>query len=206
MPLVAQQSTLASNCDFQDWASLYVLEALSAEERVIFEAHLAGCPACQAEVASFRSVAGAMATSVEPAQPNAELRNRLMQRVTQAGNAQRGPGVLYDEGGVFIARPEEMGWGAGQIPGVFAKVLFNDLKRAYSTTLVRLVAGTHYPSHHHAGVEELFLLEGDVTVGKVEMRPGDYCRGEEGSVHEEIVTKGGCLFIATSSHHDELLT
>ncbi len=197
---------LTSNCEFEDWASLYVLEALSADERVIFEGHLSACPACQTEVASFRSVAGAMAASVEPAQPNPESRNRLMQRVAEADQPQSRPGVLYDQGGVFIARPEEMRWRQGQLPGVFAKVLFNDMKRAYSTTLVRMVAGTHYHSHRHAGVEELFLIEGDVTVGKIEMRPGDYCRAEEGSVHEEIVTKGGCLFIATSSHHDELLT
>ena len=54
-------------------------------------------------------------------------------------------------------------------------------------------------------LEELYLLEGDLCVGEMSMRAGDYCRGEAGSIHEEIVTRSRCLFVVTSSHHDQLM-
>jgi len=105
----------------------------------------------------------------------------------------------------MIARPAEMEWNACELPGLFLKVLFNDVARGISTSVVRMTPGTHYPSHQHADVEELYLLEGDLRVGEIVMRAGDYCRGEAGSIHEEIVTQSGCLFFVTSSHHDQLL-
>jgi anti-sigma factor ChrR (cupin superfamily) len=106
---------------------------------------------------------------------------------------------------VLIARPEEMAWTAGALPGVFLKVLFNDTARGYTTAVVRMTPGTHYPSHKHAGVEELYLLEGDLSVDHLAMRAGDYCRGEAGSIHKEIGTENGCLFVVTSSDQDQLL-
>ena len=45
-------------------AASYALDALDREERARFEAHLAGCEACQSEVATYREVAGAFAQSV----------------------------------------------------------------------------------------------------------------------------------------------
>lgn len=117
----------------------------------------------------------------------------------------REPGIMYDKDGLLIARAQEMDWQPGQLPGIFSKVLFNDTRRGYTTALVRITAGTHYPPHKHAGVEELYLLEGDLNVEGVSMRPGDYCRGEAGSIHGEIFTNGGCLFMVSSSQHDEIL-
>ena len=71
--------------------------------------------------------------------------------------------------------------------------------------MVRMTPGTHYPSHKHAGVEELYLLEGDLSVDDMAMQAGDFCRAEAGSIHKEIVTQSGCLFVITSSHQDQLL-
>ena len=56
-----------------------------------------------------------------------------------------------------------------------------------------------------AGIEELYLLEGDLTVEGYTMHAGDYCRAEAGSFHGEIRTKTGCKFIAIASREDELL-
>jgi hypothetical protein len=39
----------------------------------------------------------------------------------------------------------------------------------------------------------------------VPMRAGDYCRAEPGSVHDDISTSGGVLFICISSERDELI-
>lgn len=194
--------------ELRELASLYTLDALSSDEKARYEAHLgAGCTVCTSEVASFRSVTGAMGMGVEPVTPQPELRERLMNAIAQTPQprAQQIPGVIYEKDGVLIARPDEMDWKACELPGIFQKMLFDDTARGFSTSMVRMSPGTHYPSHKHAGVEELYLLEGDLCVGEIAMCAGDYCRGEAGSIHEEIVTRSGCLFVVTSSHHDQLL-
>ena len=208
MTKALKQLHMEPNNDIRELASLYSLGALSESEKAAYEAHLgAGCAVCVAEVASFNRVTGTMGLGVDPVVPQAGLRERVMETIakTPQPRAHSSPGVLYDKDGLLITRPAEMPWTAGALPGVFLKVLFNDATRGFSTAMVRMTAGTHYPSHRHAGVEELHLLEGDLWVGDLPMRPGDYCRGEAGSIHEEIITETGCLFVVTSSHQDELL-
>jgi anti-sigma-K factor RskA len=64
-----------------EWLALaapYALDALSGDERAAFEAHLAQCAQCRAEVASFREVAARVATAVPEAAPSAELRARVL--------------------------------------------------------------------------------------------------------------------------------
>jgi anti-sigma factor ChrR (cupin superfamily) len=66
-------------------------------------------------------------------------------------------------------------------------------------------AGTVYPAHRHAGIEESYLIEGDLLVEGYTLRSGDYCRAEAGSFHGEVRTDKGCKFIAVASLEDELL-
>lgn len=148
-----KQLHLGPNDDLRELASLYALDALAQEEKAAFEAHMgAGCAVCLAEVTSFRKVTGAIGLSVDPVSPPAELRERLMETVARTAQppARNSPGVLYDKDGVLIARPREMTWTGGELPGVFLKVLFSDSTRGYTTAMVRMTPGTHYPSHRHA--------------------------------------------------------
>jgi anti-sigma-K factor RskA len=55
-----------------DQAAAYSLGALSAAERVEFEAHLAVCAVCAAEVRSFAPIGWALALAVSPATPSAK--------------------------------------------------------------------------------------------------------------------------------------
>jgi anti-sigma factor RsiW len=60
----------------------YALDALDAEERGAYEAHLAGCGRCQEDLASFWEVTGSLAYAAagsSPAPPP-ELRERLLER------------------------------------------------------------------------------------------------------------------------------
>ena len=203
-----KQVHLDPNDDLREFASLYALGAMSPEDNAAYEAHLnAGCQVCRAEVASLREVTGAIGLTADPVLPPAALRKTLMNAISKTLQSPSGrePGIMYDKDGVLIARSQEMNWQPGQLPGIFSKVLFNDTRRGYTTALVRMTAGIHYPRHKHAGVEELYLLEGDLSVEELSMRPGDYCRGEAGSIHGEIFTNGGCLFMVSSSQHDEIL-
>lgn len=64
--------------EWQEQAAPYALGILSAEERRAFEAHLAGCAACQADVRAFTEVAAVLAHAAPSAEPPRGLRDRVL--------------------------------------------------------------------------------------------------------------------------------
>jgi anti-sigma-K factor RskA len=69
-------------------AALYSLGALSQIEARAFENHLDdGCEVCRAEMAAFDSVVGVLGLAAPPANPPAELRNRLMATIAKERGA-----------------------------------------------------------------------------------------------------------------------
>ena len=202
--------------DTCEWAALHSLGALTHSERSAYEQHIAaGCAVCSAELESFEKVASDLNLVASSVQPPPSLRDRLLDQISAADEAETAEdaagadalpkGILFDEGGVLISRSTEMTWEPAPLPGIFSKLLFNDVNRQYVTQIVRMDPGTTYPSHRHSQVEELYLLEGDLFVEGQKMGPGDYCRGEPDSVHGEVSTEAGALFLVLSSPQDEIL-
>ncbi|HET7248392.1 MAG TPA: anti-sigma factor [Gemmatimonadales bacterium] len=64
--------------EWQEQAAPYALGILSPEERRAFEAHLAGCDACRADVRSYTEVAAALAHAAPAAEPPGALRDRVL--------------------------------------------------------------------------------------------------------------------------------
>ncbi len=187
--------------DLHELASLYALGALDLGERIAFEEHLRqGCDVCAKDVGSFTDIANLIGESV-PAMPSPRLRERLLSRVSRSP---RVPGILFEQSGLLIARSDELAWQT-MAPGIFSKPLYEDVARKYNTALVRMEAGARYPSHHHAAIEELFLLSGDLHVENQVMRAGDYCRADSGSIHGETFTDAGCLFLMMASQENQVI-
>ncbi len=65
-----------------DDTGLYLLGSLSPEEQLAFEAHLATCPECQAEVRSLGAVVAALPYAAPDAAPPAHLRDRVLRAAT----------------------------------------------------------------------------------------------------------------------------
>lgn len=82
-------SERARHEEFAAAAAAYAIGALDTEERRLFEAHLAGCPDCQAEVAAFRRVAAGVALGVEPVAPPAALKTKILTRATGQPSIER---------------------------------------------------------------------------------------------------------------------
>jgi len=187
--------------DLHELAPLYVLGALDAGENIAFEEHLhQGCESCAEEVRSFSGVAAAIGESV-PATPPKGLRERLLSKVRATPSV---PGILLKQSGLLIARSDDFVW-QPMAPGIFYKTLFEDTSRKYNTALVRMEAGARYPSHSHAEIEELFMLNGDLHVENIVMRAGDYCRGDSGSMHGETFSDTGCLFLMMASQENRIV-
>jgi anti-sigma-K factor RskA len=60
----------------------YALSALTPVETAEVQAHLAGCPECAAEVRANQAAADALAWSIEPVDPPAAIRQRVLSAVT----------------------------------------------------------------------------------------------------------------------------
>ncbi|MEP6892914.1 MAG: anti-sigma factor [Gaiellaceae bacterium] len=56
----------------------YALDALEADERQVYEAHLRDCAQCQEDLASFWEVTGALALAATGPEPPSELRERIV--------------------------------------------------------------------------------------------------------------------------------
>lgn len=70
--------------------------------------------------------------------------------------------------------------------------------------LVRLLPGVEYPPHTHAGVEELFLLDGELWIDDRKLYPGDYNRAEAGSADKRVWSETGCTCVLITSTQDIL--
>lgn len=89
------------DAELHELSAGYALDALEPEERDAFERHLADCPECQEELASFWEVAGALAVAAESASPSPDLRDRILadaraekQTVVSLDSRRRVPPVL----------------------------------------------------------------------------------------------------------------
>jgi anti-sigma factor RsiW len=68
----------------------YVLDALSDDEAREFETHLRECAACRAEVAELQQVVNLLPLAVEPVEPPAGLRDRIL---SEARNGSTAPAI-----------------------------------------------------------------------------------------------------------------
>jgi anti-sigma factor ChrR (cupin superfamily) len=194
--------------DPEELAALYAAGAMPAEERDGFEAHLETCAACREAWGNLTPVVVAFAEAAPPVTPSAEVRERLLRHIGAAAR----PSPLREHlaappaglaAGLVFRRDEPGEWKDASVPGVRIRVLFVDREHDQFTALVRMAAGSSYPGHVHRGPEECLVLEGDLQVGDVVMRPGDYQRAAAGSRHGVQSTRGGCLLFISSSLSDE---
>jgi anti-sigma factor ChrR (cupin superfamily) len=79
-----------------------------------------------------------------------------------------------------------------------------DTKRHRVSMLVRLLPGVDYPAHTHAGLEELFLLDGELWIDGRKLYPGDYNRAEALSGDKRVWSETGCTCVLITSTRDIL--
>lgn len=75
--------------------------------------------------------------------------------------------------------------------GVFQKQLLESGKM--NACMYRMLPGSAFPAHEHASDEECLCLEGEVSLGGIQIRAGDFHLAPKGLPHGEITTVEGCL-------------
>lgn len=106
---------------------------------------------------------------------------------------------------VTVVAASESAWEGTGFAGVEVRRLFLDAAHDRATMLMRMAPGATYPAHRHGGVEECYVLDGDLRRGDVVLRAGDYQRAAPDSVHAPQASTAGCLLFVVSSLRDEIL-
>lgn len=183
--------------DHVERVCLYALHALPAGEVPVLEAQVAACPDCRQQLEALRPVIDSFVSwPADVLRPSASLWERLARRIaTETGGEPLSPPSPR------WAEPE---W-SEVAPGISCKLLATDQERNRVSMLVRLAPDTEYPPHRHAGVEELYMLHGDLTVGDRVLHAGDYLRSDAGTVDRRVWTEHGCTGVLLTSFRDAIL-
>ena len=182
-------------CSQSPQVSAYAVQALPADEAAAIETHIASCSQCRLELDTLQSVADSFVFwPRDVLRPAAALRERLARR------------IAAETGGNFMVPPVE--WDEPEweevAPGIFCKLLATDTAGHRVSMLVRLLPGVEYPAHTHAGLEELFLLDGELWIDDRKLYPGDYNRAEAPSRDKRVWSETGCTCVLITSTRDIL--
>lgn len=216
----------AAGCDeFVELCAGQAMGALSEADEARLVSHVEqGCEACSAEWAAAQEslvlLAEAALAEAPDEKPGSAVRDRVMAEIRGRKAGQKSaPAPKLDEEeaqpwrvwndtaqsqAMFFLHATEGAWEPTGVAGIDVRRLFVDHENDRMTAMFRMAAGTSYTPHIHSGHEECYVLQGDLRVGDVVMRAGDYQRAAAGSRHAEQSTEGGCLLLISSSMSDEL--
>ena len=191
--------------ELRDQASLFSLGLLDGGEAAHFETHLEQCSTCAEEVrVCYEMVAGVTAILAEAdtlrnpvLKPPARLKEELMRRIAPE------PATAAELSGVVV-RAEEGRWHQ-VMQGIELKRLFVDPVTRNITSLLRVAAGAVYPAHRHAGLEHMYVVDGDAIFEDHTLNTGDYEARTPQSVHSTVTSTEGCLLLVIHNQHDEYL-
>ncbi len=204
---------------FCELAPLYALDLLDLEERLWVEAQVLDCPDLAEELTGYQTAVGAMPYSAEPMPMAADLKDRLFDRIDTPGSHRFGVAPISDDvppletqpdeipianfTPFFTVRAKELQWIPGVVPSVKLAILHTDEVKREQVGLLMAEPGMIYPRHRHEGVEEIYMLSGDLELEGITYYSGDYIRSTTGSTHGLARSVTGCMFFFRSSMDDK---
>jgi quercetin dioxygenase-like cupin family protein len=179
-----------------DRVFLFALQALPPREMASVEAQISACEDCRQELETVRPIVRSfIGWPTDVLRPAESLWGRLAKRIATEAATQ--PFVPP------LEAPDKPAWEEAA-PGIHVKILARNTEMDSVSMLVRLDPGTDYPSHRHAGIEELHLLHGVLKVDDRTLYPGDFIHAEAGSVDHRVWSETGCTCFLMTSTQDAL--
>jgi len=162
-------------------AGEYVLGILDVEQSHRFEERLEREPALRTQVARWKALLGRLEAGQEEAPP-VEVWSRLNRALDREA-----PVPLF-----HTVRLEDGGW-TPSAPGIEKKFLYRDLATGTESYLFRMQPGASIEMHHHPRAEECLVLEGDLAIGDLRLKTGDYHVATKGTMHPALRSEGGAI-------------
>lgn len=186
------------NCDeLQQLTALQALGALDGGEADRLRQRLSEDPVAAAELTRFLDVAASLSGWVRLAQPSASVRARVMERIRQTPQVREGATVGAKAAeppapeGLHFLRSDQP-WLPAPLPGARFKLISHGEHQSYIMLMIELAPGAGYPEHDHFGVEDMYILTGDLQSEGRTLGPGDSLHAEPGSHHHELRSINGC--------------
>ena len=97
---------------------------------------------------------------------------------------------------MLVKKAADRDWKATDYPGI-ERSLFRNNDTGGRSSVVRLERGARFPRHAHLGTEEVVVLSGVVTIGGVELNPGDYLFTSPGEEHDVAAVSDAVIFVSS---------
>jgi len=191
------------NNGFGELTALYALGILEEPEGRELAAQLAGTPELGEVIQVDQATFAALAYAAPPVPMPADLKQRLFESLEDFPASASQDILLATP--MSVKRLTELHWKPYLVQGVQVARLHVDKQKREVAYLMRAEAGICLPAHRHAEVEEILILEGDLSIEQNTYGQGDYIRSLPGSLHSPRTT-GGCLAFVRTSVDDEWLT
>jgi anti-sigma factor ChrR (cupin superfamily) len=117
--------------------------------------------------------------------PRPELKRQLLDRVRAA----------TEPAGFAFHWTRDEQWLPHPVPGIKMRVLALNKRRGYATLLLDVEPGTRFPSHHHGGAEECYVVSGSLYTCGRHLVAGDFVHADADTDHGELWTEEGCQVI-----------
>jgi anti-sigma factor ChrR (cupin superfamily) len=138
----------------------------------------------------------ALATLASGPEPRPIVRSRLMAAIADTSAIPAGFAFRFDRDDDWLPYP---------VPGIRMKVLSVNPRGGYATLLLDVQPGTRFPSHHHDGAEECYVVSGAViTLGR-RLGPGDFLHADAGTDHGELWTDVGARVLLVVPPDDAIV-
>ena len=188
---------------FCELAPLYALDLLDLGERLWVDAQILECPDLAEELANYQAAVAVIPYSAPTMPMSADLKDRLFDRIADPVENQLGvepiataiPAVAKPSPPAIVTfRSSDLKWRPYRAAGVEVALLYLDRANRMSSALLKAAAGVVYPLHQHQGIEEIYMLEGELVIDGQVYRAGDYIRSYPNSIHAPS-TSTGCMFL-----------
>ncbi len=107
-----------------------------------------------------------------------------------------------------LVKSNELEWkplNEKDVTGIYVKtLLFDEETKRAPTILLKFEAGARYPLHTHPAGEEVFVLEGDIHLGKDHLFAGDYLFTAPDNLHA-VRTENGCVVLLKAPQEVEII-
>jgi ChrR Cupin-like domain len=190
---------------FCELAPLYALDLLNKAERDWVEAQLLEIPELAEELVQYQVAATALPYGIEPMEVDPGLKGRLFDRLEldplENCASVTEPASPNDDQFSSV-RFQDIAWQSHPVPGVEISIFYTDPISRRTSGILKASPGMKYPLHRHGGVEEIYMISGDLIIGNENYGAGDYIRSHPGSAHYPQ-SRNGCLFFFNTSMDDE---
>jgi hypothetical protein len=192
---------------FCELAPLFALNLLTDDERQWVEQQILDCPELAEELEQYQLGVTAVPYGADLAPLSGAVKDRLFAGLGLVIPDKPEPeSESIERCWPFMAlRSNELQWVPHFFPKAKYAILHADPVTRECVGLLQAEAGLEYPSHRHAGTEEIYMLSGDLKLEGTTYYAGDYIRSAPGSTHAPAHSVDGCMFFFRSSMDDEYL-